>query len=374
MKINIVKPSFPDILKIQDKFDACLRSGLVTNNSINVREFESHLGAFLKMQDQPLAFCNGEMALYSLIQAWKRKLGYSFHDSFKVLVPSFTFSGTVNAIVANNLFPVFCDIDESLTINLSKIQTLDENIKMIVPVGVYGNLVDIQKVNDFAEENNLITIFDNAPAFGSKYKGNFSSFYPINEIFSFHATKVFSTMEGGMAHSPETSITEDLIISREFGQYEKTRGDISLPGLNTKMQEINAIIGNENLKDFNLILENRMKIANQYNDFFQTIEKNGNLKRMKINDNVECTYLYYPIILNEEASNFVQHMNSQGIAVRRYYTAVHTLKYYMNKYDSFNLDLTNFIKDKIVSLPIHSDMSQEEINYLFKTIQHYFNN
>src|SRR5690348_11787133 len=112
MNINIVKPFLPSIEEISVEFGECLKSGLVTNNSPYVRSFEEKLQTFFGARLKPAVFCNGEMALYHLIQAWKIKMGYSAHDTFEVLVPSFTFSGTVNAIVMNNLKPVFCDVDE----------------------------------------------------------------------------------------------------------------------------------------------------------------------------------------------------------------------------------------------------------------------
>src|SRR4051812_24194942 len=114
MNINIVRPFMPDLSELSEDLAECLRSGLVTNNSSHVREFEDKLQKFLGCPIKPSVNCNGEMALYHLIQAWKAKLGYGPHDSFEVLVPSFTFSGSINAIVTNNLRPVFCDVNEGL--------------------------------------------------------------------------------------------------------------------------------------------------------------------------------------------------------------------------------------------------------------------
>ena len=112
MQINIVKPFLPSLDEISEEFSKSLDSGLVTNNSPNVRMFEDKLQDFLGSKIKPTVYCNGEMGLYHLIQAWKIKMGYNPHESFEVLVPSFTFSGTINAIVTNNLKPVFCDVDD----------------------------------------------------------------------------------------------------------------------------------------------------------------------------------------------------------------------------------------------------------------------
>src|SRR5438876_1791255 len=155
MQINIVRPFMPKLEEIESEFASCLESGLVTNNSPHVRRFEEKLQQYFGCSIKPSANCNGELALFHLIQAWKAKLGYGPHDSFEVLVPSFTFSGTINAIVTNNLKPVFCDVDEHLVIDLSKAAVDSPTIKMIMPVGAYGNLVNFEELRRFADAHNL---------------------------------------------------------------------------------------------------------------------------------------------------------------------------------------------------------------------------
>jgi len=371
MQINTVRPFLPRIDEVVDEFAKILSNGMVTNNSTYVKAFEDSLQKYFQSILSPVVFNNGEMALYSLIQAWKLKLGYSIHESFDVLVPSFTFSGTVNAIVANNLRPIFCDVDKTLTINPDKLEA-GSNIKMIVGVGVYGNLPDIERLGQYAQENKLVMILDNAPAFGSKYKNKFPNQYGYDEIYSFHATKLFSSMEGGAAISNNMEVVESLKKLRDFGQFEKTRGDVDVPGLNSKMQEISAIVGLKNLEKIDFIMKSRTSNIMMYNEFFTKCVNDNLFAKMVVNDEVFCTYLYYPIILKDEASIFVNYMNENEIAVRRYYTAVHTLKLYSGKYRELNLDYTNSIKDKIVSLPIHTLMTKEEIIYLFKTIREFF--
>jgi dTDP-4-amino-4,6-dideoxygalactose transaminase len=372
VKINIVRPLFPGIADLQEEFADCLASGMVTNNSRHVRKFEEQLQAFFSSKNPPVSFCNGEMALFHLIQAWKEKLGYGAHESFDVLVPSFTFSGTVNAIVLNNLRPVFCDIDETLTLCPRKIRKNDIPAKMIVAVGVYGNLPDIDELGKVAREKGMVLLFDNAAAFGSRYGGKFASNLGHDEIFSFHATKIFSSMEGGAAVVDEPQMVETLRHLRDFGQYEKSRGDVSIPGLNSKMQEISALVGLKNLDRIGFILESRSRRIGRYREFFMGLERKGRLRNMVVRDNVLCTYLYYPVILEEEATDFVNYMQGMGVAVRRYYTAVHDLRYYKDKYAAMNLDVTDGIKDRIVALPLHTDMSDSEIEYLFETVTNYF--
>lgn len=373
MQINIVKPFLPSIDEVYEEFGSSLSSGLVTNNSPFVRSFEEKLGAFFNSKLQPTLYCNGEMGLYHLIQAWKFKLGYGPHETFEVLVPSFTFSGTINAIVQNNLKPVFCDVDHSFVLDVDKLRIDSTDIKMVIAVGAYGNLPDIEKLGKWADGNGLVFIMDNAPAFGSTFKGKYPNAYGYSEMISLHATKIFTSMEGGVNMVNDQEIQDYLIRLRDYGQFEKQRGNIDIPGLNSKMQEISAIVGLKNLEKVDYILGSRFSNIEKYKAFFAGLESAGLLKTMFVSPDVKCTYLYFPVLLNEEATQFVNFMQANGIAVRRYYTANHSLKYYEGKYRSQGLEFTEAIKDRIVSLPIHTVMTEEEFQKMFNTVAEYFN-
>ena len=372
MQINIVRPFMPDLSELQAEFAEALKSGLVTNNSPHVRRFEAELQKYYGCPITPSVNCNGEMSLYHLIQAWKHKLGYGPHDTFEVLVPSFTFSGTINAIVTNNLKPVFCDVDAGLVLDVHKAVVDSPDVKMIITVGAYGNLSDLEQLGALAKQHGLAVILDNAPAFGSKFKGKHSWEYGFSEMISFHATKVFNSMEGGANIVNDPEIDAYLRRLRDFGQYEKVRGDIDVPGLNSKMTEICALVGLRNLEKVDFILSSRKKNALRYQEHFGAMEAEGLLRQMEVKDGVECPYLYFPVVLHEEATEFVNYMQSKNIAVRRYYTATHDLKFYKGRYREQDLSVTNSIKDNIVSLPLHTVMSEEELEYLFTTVRGYF--
>jgi dTDP-4-amino-4,6-dideoxy-D-glucose transaminase len=372
MQINIVRPFMPELAELQEEFAQSLRSGLVTNNSPHVRSFEEKLQEYYGCPIKPSVNCNGEMSLYHLIQAWKAKLGYGPHDSFEVLVPSFTFSGTINAIVTNNLKPVFCDVDRGLVLDVNKMQADAKDIRMVMAVGAYGNLADLETLGRFAKANDCVVILDNAPAFGSTFKGKHSWQYGFSEMISFHATKVFNSMEGGANIVNDPEIADYLLRLRDFGQYEKTRGDVDIPGLNSKMLEVSALVGLRNLTKVDFILKSRARNAERYRELFGQLEAEGMLRTMEVHEDVHCPYLYFPVILHEEATNFVRHMQGKEIAVRRYYTATHDLKFYRGRYREQDLSFTNAIKDNIVSLPLHTVMGDDEIEYLFDSVRSYF--
>ncbi len=374
MRINIIDPVLPKFNTIKKKLITSLESGLVTNNSKNVVIFEKKLKKFFKSKYEPVIFCNGEMALYSLIYAWKNKLGYKFNQRIKALVPSFTFVGTVNALYLNNIEPIFCDIDETLTLDLNSIKKVDKDVKLILPVSVYGNIPDIKKIKKFCNLRKIKCISDSAPAFGSKFNGKYLNNLGIDEIFSLHVTKIFNSIEGGVAITNNKSIHQTLKNLRDFGQSNKKTGNILLPGLNSKMQEFSAIIGLENLKKIKSKMKKRKIIINKYNFFFKNLEKKNYLKLMSVKPNTECQYLYYPIILKKNRNDFIKYLEKNNIYVRKYYTSVKDLTFYKNKFkylkNTFNY--SEKIKNKIVSFPLHSDMSEEKIKYLFQTIENYF--
>lgn len=362
----------PEMSEIEAEISTCLNSGMVTNNSAHVRKFEDKLQEYFGSLIKPSAFCNGELALYSLIQAWKHKLGCDPHDSFEVIVPSLTFSGTISAIVQNNLKPVFCDVDEGLVLDLKKAEVDSPDLKMILPVGAYGNIVDLNLLHKLSEENSLAVVMDNAPAFGTKFEGRFPCDFGFSEIISFHATKILNSMEGGAAIVNDCEIAEYLMRLREFGQYEKTRGDVDIPGLNSKMTEVCALVGLKNLAKAEYIIKKRKENASRYIEYFSGMEEKGLLRTMKVNPSVECPYLYFPIILNEEATAFVDHLESKGVSARRYYTATHNLKFYKDRYRKQDLSYTESIMDRLVALPLHTEMTDQEIEFLLTSVDSYF--
>lgn len=386
MKINIVKSELPTLWQIHKEFSRALNSGKVTNHSKNVILFQKNLKNFFKSINIPVVFSSGEMALYHLIQAWRYKLKIEDKNNITALVPSFTFSGTINALILNNIKPIFCDIDDTLTIDLKKIKHIDKNTRFIVPVSVYGNIPDLEKLKKLRK--NIVRIIDSAPAFGSTYKKKYPHEFGFEEIYSFHATKIMTSMEGGCAITNDATVHKYLERLRDFGQFEKKRGNVDIPGLNSKMQEISAIVGNHNLKKFPKILNKREKIINKYKKFFYNLEKLKFIKNMKINNNNFCSYLYFPIIISKDLEKFQKFLLKNNIISRRYYTAVHDLKYYKNKFKcsefsyckckeycekKIGLKFTEYIKNKILALPLYSNMKNRETDYMFKIINKFFN-
>ena len=381
MKINIVRPIHPPLSKIKKFLEKILKSGIVTNNGKNVQKFEINLQKYLKSKRRPIVFCNGQMAFFNLLQAWRYKLGLKANEKVYALVPSFTWSGTINSLILNNINPIFCDVDETFTLdikklekNISKLKKIKKKLKFIISVSNYGNLSNLRSLKKFSKKNKIIPLVDNAPSFGSTYNKKFINNFGIDEMFSFHATKVMSSMEGGCIVSNDNEINKYLNYLRDFGQFEKKIGNIKLPGLNSKMQEVSAIVGNVNLRNFNNIIKRRKKIIGLYKKFFSKLETKEFILTMKVNTNVFCNHSYFPIIIKKRIIPFQNYLKKNRIGFRKYYTAVHTLDYYKKNRINLNLGLnyTNYIKDKVIALPILSDMTYQEIDYVFRKIKIFF--
>lgn len=372
MKINTIIPQIPNSKQIFREIDKCFKKKYLTNDGGNLLKFEDKLQKHFKSKLKPIVFCNGELSLFNLIQAWKYYLGA---NKCSAIVPSFTFSGTVNALAQNNIKPIFCDINQTLTLDLKKIK-LQKDTKFIVAASVYGNIPNLNDIKKFAKKNNLIFILDNAPGFFSRIKKGFPCNQNVDEIYSFHATKTFNSIEGGCALTSNKKIQKFLVALRNFGQLSRGSNNIILPGLNSKMHELSAIVGIENLKRTNRLMLLRKIVVSKYLNFFKKLEIQKLIELMKVNKNTYCSYYFFPIILKKHSvKKFMEFMNKKKIFCRRYYRSVHTLDYYKKKVNNKDLDYipyTEKIKNKVVALPLHSEMKKKEIDYLFKSINKFF--
>ena len=372
MKIETIVPQIPNTQEIFKKINKCFKKKYLTNDGQNLIEFEIKLQKYFKSKLKPVVFCNGELSLFNLIQAWKFNLGI---NKCTAIVPSFTFSGTVNALEQNNIKPLFCDINNTLTPDLKKIK-IEKNTKFIVASSVYGNIPNIKEIKNFAKKNNLIFILDNAPGFFSRISNDFPCNMNVDEIYSFHATKTFNSIEGGCAITSNKKIYKSLVALRNFGQLNKGSNNIILPGLNSKMHELSAIVGIENLKKTSSLMIKRKKVISKYLVFFKELEVKRLINLMKVNKNTYCSYYFFPIILKRHSvKKFIIFMNKKKIFCRRYYKSVHTLDYYKKRITRKDLNFIPFtekIKNKVIAIPLHSEMQEKEMNYLFDCVNKFF--
>jgi dTDP-4-amino-4,6-dideoxyglucose len=365
-KLNIVRPLFPDISEFIKEFEISLKSGQVTNNSPWVQKFEKDLAEYVGVK-HCAAMVNGEAALMLMIRAAGLK--------GSILLPSYTFSGTVHSAVWNGLEPVFVDIDkETLNINTADLLTkIKRDTSAILAVPMYGNPCRIEELERISLEHGLKLLFDSAPAFGSEYKGRKLGNFGLAESFSFHATKVFSTMEGGAVFTDSDEIFTKVCELRNFGQFAEC--DCSDFGLNAKMTEICALIGIKNLPKLESWVEHRNKLTAYFSEKIKDVK---GIKLQKITPGAVSNRLYlfisvnpveYGINRNELLDKFVQN----NIFARRFFcNPVQKMKCY-EKYSKTVLPDTEYIAENGLSLPLYSDMSYEEIDLLVNVIKTEYN-
>ncbi len=205
-----------------------------------------------------ILYTNGHLALENVIAVMK------FPAGSEVITTPFTFISTTHAIVRNGLIPVFCDVNiDDYTIDLEKIETLiTEKTVAIVPVHVYGNICNVEKIQEIADKHHLKVIYDAAHAFAVKYKGISSANFGDASMFSFHATKVYNTIEGGAVCFADDDLVQKMNDMKNFGIRGPER--VAFVGGNAKMSEFQAAMGICNLRHLDEEIEKRRYITERY--------------------------------------------------------------------------------------------------------------
>ena len=309
--MNIVRPVLPDLSEFEADFRAALRSGQVTNNSRFVVEFERRIREYLGVR-YALAFCNGETALICMLKAAEL--------TGDIIVPSYTFSGTVHAAIWANLRPVFADLDAAtFTIDPVSIESrLTPATTAILAAPVYGNPCDNDALQKLADRRNLTLLYDSASGFGCTYRGRRLGGFGRAEIFSFHATKVFGTMEGGALTTDDPELYERARLLRGFGQIGSV--DCGVAGLNGKMMEVAALVGLRTLDTFDATVAHRERIALEYDRLLSGVP---GVCVQQMTPGSTSTRLYEAFVLDEQRfglnrDQLVEALKSDNITARKF--------------------------------------------------------
>ncbi len=268
-KILVTQSSIPTIEEYIEEIRHIFESKWLTNMGEKHKELEKNLKEYLGVKNISL-YTNGHMALYIAIKS------FNFPEGSEVITTPYSFSSTTHAIVQNNLKPVFCDInEEDYTIDVSKIESLiTDKTVAILPVHVYGHVCDVERIDEIAKKRNLKVIYDAAHVFGVKYKGQSIANYGDISMFSFHATKVFNTIEGGALVYNDDEKRLVLERLKNFG----INGPecVDMVGTNAKMNEFCAAMGICNLRHVDNEISKREKVYNRY------LERLNNISGIKV--------------------------------------------------------------------------------------------
>ena len=320
-------PSFDEYTKeIRELWD----SHWLTNMGIKHQQLEQSLREYLQVKHISL-MTNGHMALELALQ--------SLNLRGEVITTPFTFASTTHAIVRSGLEPVFCDIKEDdYTIDVSKIENLiTERTCAIMPVHVYGNICDVEKIDRIAHKHGLKVIYDAAHAFGETLNGQGVGSFGNASIFSFHATKVFNSIEGGAVCFEDKELEEILYELKNFGIHGPE--EVTAVGANAKMNEFCAAMGICNLRHVDEEIEKRRTVAERYRMHLEEVE---GIKLNKEQKNVRSNYAYFPVLFDEEVfganRDFIfEKLAENGIGARKYfYPLTNTFTAFHGQYNVMN--------------------------------------
>lgn len=363
--INVTRSSLPPIEEYIDEIKGLWDSHWLTNMGNKHKELQVKLEEFLEIQNVVL-YTNGHLALENIIAAMDLLKGS------EVITTPFTFVSTTHAIVRNGLVPVFCDINKNdYTIDVSKIESLiTDKTSAILPVHVYGNICDVEAVDKIAKKYNLKVIYDAAHAFGVKCKGNSSACFGDASMYSFHATKVFNTIEGGAVCFKDNSLIQILNDLKNFG----IRGmeACNYIGGNAKMNEFQAAMGICNLRHLEEEILKRKKVSERYDEYLTGID---GIKLNKLKPGITPNYAYYPVLFEGykyTRDEIFDKLRQHDINARKYFFPLTSdFECYRNlKYGrGYKTPTAKYIADNILTLPIYADLNEnivDEICYIIR--------
>ena len=328
-----------------------------------VLEFERDYAKFAGVK-HAVAVNNGTAALNAALLA----AGVAGGD--EVIVPSFTFVATAEAVVFAGAKVVFADIDpETFTISPDDVeQVISSKTRAILPVDLYGYSADMKALREIAKKHDLALIEDAAQAHGATYRGKPAGFFADAACWSLYASKNITTGEGGVITTDDDKIEEKLRLIRNHG--EKTKYTSVLMGNNYRMPEIEAAIGIVQLKKLPSFVAKRRQNAQQLTKILQKSQ------RLKLPTETELNqhswYLYTVKLVNgteEERNLILKELKQKEIGAEAYYiNPVNTMEFYRKNFNSRKLPETEKAAKQVFSLPVHPNVTSEQIDYIGKTL------
>lgn len=361
--IYVTKSSMPPLEEYVEMIKHLWDSHWLTNMGEYHQELENRLKNYLNVNEISI-MTNGHLALELAIQAMGLVEG-------EVITTPFTFISTTHAIVRNGLKPVFCDINpEDYTMDINKIESLiTERTRAILPVHVYGNVCNIEEIDKIANKYNLNVIYDAAHTFGASYKGRSIASYGDASVLSFHATKVFNTIEGGAVVHNNPEFGKELYKLKNFGI--KNEEIIDGIGANAKMDEFRAIMGICNLRYIENEIQKRKIVVERYKEKLDNIEGICLLGEQK---NVNSNYAYFPVVFDEckfhySRDDVYETLKKNNIYARKYfYPLTNEVDCYKDNYQTDKTPIAEYISRRILTLPLYAGLEIEDVDRICEII------
>ena len=356
--INVTRSSMPDFDEYCNEIKELWDSHWLTNMGIKHKQLQTSLEEYLGCS-HVILYTNGHLALENVIAAM------NFPKGSEVITTPFTFASTTHAIVRNGLAPVFCDINyDDFTIDVSKIENLiTDRTVAIIPVHVYGHICDIDAIDQIAKKYNLKVIYDAAHAFAVKYRGMSSANFGDASMFSFHATKVFNTIEGGAVCFRDDSLVVTMNDLKNFGIHGPE--SVTYVGGNAKMNEFQAAMGICNLRHLDEEIKKRKSVVEHYNERFDGIK---GIQISKPQKDVESNYAYYPVIFDgfkKTRDEVFEELRKEGITARKYFYPITNSFECYKDYPTAGADKTpiaKYLGDRVLTLPLYADLELKDVD------------
>ncbi len=360
--INVTRSSMPSYEEYCEEIKELWESHWLTNMGVKHKQLQARLQEYLGCEQVEL-LTNGHMALELTLQAMNLQ--------GEVITTPFTFASTTHAIVRNGLTPVFCDIDPvTFTMDTEKLEALiTDRTCAILPVHVYGNVCNVEEIDRIAKKYGLKVLYDAAHSFGETYKGQGIGTFGDASCFSFHATKVFNTIEGGAVTYTDPQLGAKLYELKNFGIHGPE--EVTAVGANAKMNEFCAAMGLCNLRHIQGEIAKRKQVVERYNSHLQGVP---GLQLNQPQEGVESNYSYYPVIFDEKlfgaSRNEVYALLAEhDIVARKYfYPLTNTFSCFNGTYDVLQTPVALSISRRVLTLPLYADLAMEDVDRICKLI------
>lgn len=362
--ILVTRSSMPPFEEYIDEIKDIWDTHWLTNMGAKHKELQKELLEYLGVDEIDL-FTNGHMALELSLQAM------NLPKNSEVITTPFTFASTTHAIVRNGLEPVFCDVNPvDFTMDVTKIEELiTDRTSAIMPVHVYGNICNVDEIQRIADKYGLKVIYDAAHTFGVRYKDRGIASFGDVSCFSFHATKVFNSIEGGAACFKDKDFGLELYRLKNFG----IRGPEVVDGVgaNAKMNEFCAAMGLCNLRHVDEEIEKRRKVVERYREHLEGVE---GIQLSPIQKDVKPNYAYFPAIFDEKVfgssrNEVFEALGNEGIGARKYfYPLTNTFDCFHGKYDSNLTPVALHLSKRVLTLPLYADLDLEDVDRICEII------
>ncbi len=359
--IQVTRSSMPEFEEYIEEIRELWDTHWLTNMGTKHKNLESQLLYYLNVPNITL-FTNGHLALECIIAALDLR--------GEVITTPFTFASTTHAIVRNGLKPVFCDINpDDYTIDVEKIDSLiTEKTSAIIPVHVYGNVCDIEAIDRIAKKHNLKVIYDAAHTFGVTVNGQGVGTFGDASMFSFHATKVFHTIEGGAVTYNDPSFRSSLNALKNFGITSPET--VECVGGNAKMNEFQAAMGICNLRHVDKEIEKRKVVVDRY---IENLDKIKGIKLSKGQAGVKPNYAYFPVVFDgykKTRDEVFEQLKAHNIYARKYfYPLTNSFACYKGQFNVDHTPVAKYIADRVLTLPLYTDLELELVDRVCEIIK-----